>query len=134
MNYAAYIGRLAQDPEVRYTKTGRAVTTFSLAVNRGQPKEGEQNPADFIPVVVWGNLAEECGNTLAKGYKIFASGKMHVRSYDAADGQKRRVTELVADFIAKSLLHEKKRDQSSHQSPVDFGQFGRDVTDEEIPF
>lgn len=134
LNNATYIGRLAQDPEVRYTKTGTPVTTFSLAVNRNQPKEGEQGSVDYIPIVAWGSLAEACGNNLGKGMQVFASGPMRPRTYELADGQKRRVTELIANFVALSLLHEKKNNQSSQQSPVDFGVFGRDVIDQEIPF
>lgn len=135
LNNAMYIGRLAQDPEVRYTKSGTPVTTFSVAVNRSLPKDGVPSAADFIPVVVWGSLAEACGNNLAKGHQVFVSGPMRPRSYETTDGQKRRTTELVANFVAQSLLHEKKHNsQSSQQSPVDFGVFGRDVIDQEIPF
>ena len=134
MNECKFIGRLAQDPEVRYTKAGRAVASFSIAVNRESVKEGGSSLADFIPVVVWGTLAESCGNTLSKGNQIFASGRLQVRSYETTDGQKRRVTELVASFISTNILSDKKQNKQDKPPTADFSSFGKDVTDEEVPF
>lgn len=90
MNSVKMIGRLAQEVEVRYTKTGKAVASFTVAVSRNtqpaQPGQEQRDSADFIPVVAWGNLAETCGNTLAKGSRVFVEGRMQVRSYETADG------------------------------------------------
>lgn len=137
MNSIKLIGRLAQDPEVRYTKTGKAVTSFTLAVSRsfGAPGQEQRESTDFIPIVAWGNLAEMIGNTLAKGYRVFVEGRLQVRSYETTDGQKRRVTEIVANFVAQSMESDKGMNGGSKSSgKADFGQFGQDVIDEEIPF
>lgn len=139
MNSVKLIGRLAQDPEVRYTKTGKAVTSFTLAVSRsyGAPGQEQRESTDFIPIVAWGNLAEMIGNTLAKGHRVFVEGRLQVRSYETTDGQKRRVTEIVANFVAQSMESEKvtgNNGGASGKPAADFGQFGRDVIDEEIPF
>ncbi|TCL39999.1 single-strand DNA-binding protein [Anaerospora hongkongensis] len=136
MNSVKLIGRLAQDPEVRYTKTGKAVCSFTIAVSRsfGAPGQEQRESTDFIPIVAWGNLAEMCGNNLAKGHRVFVEGRLQVRSYETTDGQKRRVTEIVANFVAQSMESSNSNSSSSSSKPVDFGQFGRDVIDEEIPF
>lgn len=91
------VGRLAQDPEVRYTQAGKAVATFSLAVSRrvGQGQES----TDFIPIVAWEKLAEICGNNLNKGRRILVEGRLQIRSYEAQDGQKRRVAEVIAQNV-----------------------------------
>lgn len=139
MNSVKLIGRLAQDPEVRYTKTGKAVTSFTLAVSRnfGAPGQEQRESTDFIPIVAWGNLAEMIGSALAKGYRVFVEGRLQVRSYETTDGQKRRVTEIVASFVAVSMESDQgtgNNGGASGKTAADFGQFGRDVIDEEIPF
>jgi len=97
MNKVILVGRLAQDPEVRYTPSGKAVASFSLAVNRftGQG----QQATDFIPIVAWEKLAEICGNNLTKGQRILVEGRLQIRSYETSDHQKRRVAEVVASNI-----------------------------------
>ena len=96
MNKAILIGRLTRDPEVRYTQSGTAVCTFTLAVDRKFAKKDSGQPtADFIPIVTWRKLAEICGNNLAKGRRISVEGRIQVRSYDAQDGSKRYVTEYA---------------------------------------
>lgn len=138
MNSINLIGRLAQVPEVRYTKNGKAVASFTIAVNRlVYPGQAQAEATDFIPVVVWGALAEVCGNQLTKGQRVFVQGRMQVRSYEAADGQKRRVSEVVGSFVARSVEAERElteSDSASSAKPVDFNQFGRDVGNEKIPF
>ena len=97
MNKVVLIGRLTKDPELRFTPgTGAAVTTLTLAVDRYNPKTG-QNEADFIPVVIWGKQAESTANYMSKGGQVAISGRIQTRSYDAKDGTKRYVTEVVAD-------------------------------------
>lgn len=122
MNSVHINGRLTQAPDVRYTKNGKAVASFTVAVSRGQERE----TTDFIPVVAWGSLAETSGNNLDKGSKVFVEGRLQIRSYETADGQKKRVAEVVANFISQSIESEKGQ-------KVDFGKFGQDV-DEPIPF
>ena len=135
MNKVILIGRLARDPEVRYTQSGVAVCTFTLAVDRRfahKDANDGQPTADFIPIVTWRKLAEICGNNLAKGRRISVEGRIQVRSYDAQDGSKRYVTEIVADEV--EFLD--SRSQAGAQEPA--GGIGRaagqNIPDDEIPF
>ena len=107
MNKVLLTGNLARDPEVRYTQSGKAVASFSLAVNRrfGRANDGQQPSADFFSLVAWEKLAEFCGNYLTKGSRILVEGRLQARSYDAQDGSKRYVTEVVANDIELSLIH-----------------------------
>ena len=108
MNKVVIIGRLTKDPELKYTPgNGTAVTTLTLAVDNYNSKSGEKG-ADFIPVVIWGKQAENTAQYMVKGNQIAISGRITTRSYDAKDGSKRYVTEVVADmfngvqFLSKS--------------------------------
>lgn len=99
MNKVTLIGRLTKDPELKYTPgAGTAVTTFTLAVDRRFTKDG-QKEADFIPIVVWGKQAETTAQYMTKGKMIGVHGRIQVRSYDAKDGSKRYVTEVVAEEV-----------------------------------
>lgn len=97
MNTAFLLGRLVRDPEVRYTTTGKVCTQFTLAVDRPFTNQDGQREADFIPVVIWGKTAELAGNSLQKGHRVLVRGRIQTRSYDAKDGSKRYVTEVIAD-------------------------------------
>ena len=145
MNKAILIGRLTRDPEVRYTQSGVAVCTFTLAFARRFARREDnsgQPTADFIPIVCWRKLAEICGNNLVKGRRISVEGRIQVRSYDAQDGSKRYVTEIVADEI-EFLDSKGSAPQAggfgapapaAPQQPADAGSFGPSIPDEEIPF
>jgi len=99
MNNVVLIGRLTKDPELRFTPgKGTAVTTFTIAVDRRFKREGQQE-ADFIPVVVWGKPAENTANYMSKGRLIGISGRIQTRSYDAKDGSRRYITEVVAEEV-----------------------------------
>ncbi len=95
------MGNLARDPEVRYTANQRAVASFSVAVNRSwKDQNGEvREEVTFIPVVVWGKSAEFCERYFKKGSGILVEGRISVRSYETRTGEKRYVTEIVADNI-----------------------------------
>ena len=134
MNKVILVGRLVRDPEVRYTQTGKAVASFSLAVSRRFTRASDQqNTADFIPIIAWEKLAEICGNNLIKGSQILVEGRMQVRYYDAQDGSKRYVTEVVAqdiEFMGKKLV----KDTDGHDING-ANSFGSEVLpDDEIPF
>ena len=105
MNKVILIGRLTKDPELKYTPgNGTAVTTLTLAVDNYNSKSGERT-ADFIPVVIWGKQAENTAQYMSKGSQIAISGRISVRTYDAKDGTKRYVTEVIADtFNGVSFL------------------------------
>ena len=129
MNKVILVGRLAQDPEVRYTQSGKAVASFNLAVNR----YGQKDSADFIPIVAWEKLAEVIGNNLKKGSQVLVEGRMQVRSYETQDGQKRRVTEVIVQNV--EFLGSKKSDNDGSNSDVVPESFGTEVFPEEkIPF
>jgi single-strand DNA-binding protein len=146
MNKVILAGRLARDPEVRYTQSGKAVATLTLAVSRrfSRNASDQQPTADFIPIVAWEKLAEICGNNLIKGSQILVEGRMQVRSYDAQDGSKRYVTEVVAsdiEFMGSKPQHEggyqpAAAPQSSAPAAPAGGasSFGPSIPDEEIPF
>lgn len=99
MNRVILMGRLTRDPDVRYTNNQKVVCQFTVAVDRPFTNQQGQREADFIPVVVWGRTAELCGNSLAKGHRILVEGRMQVRSYDAKDGSRRWITEVIGDRI-----------------------------------
>lgn len=114
---------------MRYTQNGKAVASFSIAVPRtpGAPKE----QTDFIPIVAWEKLAEICGNNLTKGRRVLVEGRLQIRTYEATNGQKRRIAEVVAQHI--EFLDYK---QAEHSEPGgDYHGFGSEVfPEEEIPF
>lgn len=102
MNSVQILGNLGKDPVLRATKTGRAVASLSVAVNRTfMSPQGEQREiTDWVNVTAWGNLAEAAGNQLRKGMRVFVEVRFTTRSYDTPDGQKRWISEVTANFIA----------------------------------
>lgn len=143
MNKVVLIGRLTKDPELRYTPgAGTAVTTITLAIDRRFSKDG-QKEADFIPVVIWGKQAESTAQYITKGKLIGVAGRIQTRSYDAKDGTKRYVTEVVAEEVKFIEWGDGPRGgnnnfKSNNDMPAsDFGQGFEDMTpvDEgDIPF
>ena len=97
LNKVTLIGRLGRDPEMRYTASGTAVTTFTLATNRfRQGQDGQpQEETDWHTIVTWDKLAETCNQFLSKGRLVFVEGHLQTRSWEQ-DGQKRYKTEVVA--------------------------------------
>jgi single-strand DNA-binding protein len=102
LNRVDIIGNLTRDPEVRFTTGNQPIASFAVATNR-RYRDASGNmvdaPAEYHEVVVWGQLGERCGNLLHKGDRIFASGRLQTRSWEAQDGAKKYRTELVADTI-----------------------------------
>lgn len=105
LNKVALVGRLTRDPEVRYTANNQTpVAKFTLAVSRTFKREG-QPEADFLPIVVWGKQAENCGKYISKGRLVAVSGRIETRSWDDQDGKRHYATEVIADgvdFLDKS--------------------------------
>jgi single-strand DNA-binding protein len=99
LNRVILIGRLTRDPEMRYTPSGVAVTQFTLAVDRPFTSSSGEREADFIPIVVWRQLAETCANYLRKGRLAAVEGRIQVRHYDNNEGRRVYVTEVVADNV-----------------------------------
>ena len=100
MNKVILMGRLTRDPEVRYTQTNNTlVASFSLAVNRRFARQGEERQADFINIVAWSKTGEFCSKYFKKGQQVGVIGRIQTRTYEGVDGQKRYVTEVLADNV-----------------------------------
>ena len=160
MNRVILIGRLTRDPELRYTGSNLPVATFSLAVNRNFSNQNGEREADFINIVVWRKQAENCKNYLTQGSQVAVEGRIQTRSYDDNNGQKRYVTEVVADNVeflgSKNSSNNSNNMNASNKgeepTPYDFGvasepkgtdidsnpfaDFGAniEISDDELPF
>lgn len=99
MNKVILIGRLAADPESRTTQSGISQCTFRLAVQRRFANQQGVREADFLTIVAWRQTADFCTRYLTKGRQVAVEGSIQVRSYDAQDGSKRYVTEIIADNV-----------------------------------
>ena len=99
MNKVILIGNLANDPEARTTQSGISQSTFRIAVQRRFTNNNGDREADFLTVVAWRQTADFCNRYLSKGRKVAVEGSIQTRSYDAQDGTKRHVTEIIADNI-----------------------------------
>ncbi|MFA7537296.1 MAG: single-stranded DNA-binding protein, partial [Desulfuromonadales bacterium] len=99
VNKVILVGNLGKDPELRYTPSGAAVANFTLATSeRFKDRDGQmQDKTEWHNIVVWRQLAEICGKYLHKGKQVYIEGKIQSRSYDDRDGNKRYITEIVAD-------------------------------------
>ena len=129
MNSVQILGNLARDPELRFTKTGRAVATFTVAATNtyidSTTNETKEQTA-FINCVAWGKTGEAVGNC-KKGERLLVNGRIQTRSYDTQDGQKRYVTEVVADFVGKKL-------DGGFDDASNFDSFENTNPNENIPF
>lgn len=127
MNTVQILGNLTRDPEVRYTQSGKAVATFNVAASNtfiDSNNETKEQTA-FVNCVAWGKTGESIGN-LRKGNRVFVEGRLQIRSYETQDGQKRYVTEVVANFVGTSLTN----DDTASSNFDSFEQ----PQDENIPF
>ena len=136
MNKIILTGRLTKDPELRFTPgTGNSVTSFSMAVDDGF---GDNKKTYFFNVVVWGKSAEAVANYTQKGSKVLVNGKLTTRSYDANDGTKRYVTEVVADsFNGIEFLDNKNKNNENASAGTGSVEHEPDITpiaDGDMPF
>ncbi len=99
MNKILLIGRLTKDPELRYTQSGTAVASFTLAVNRNFTNQNGEREADFINCIAWQKAAEFVSQYFKKGQQMALEGRLQVRSYDDNNGQRRWVTEVVTEKV-----------------------------------
>ena len=132
MNVAALVGRLTRDPELRYTPSGVATCTFTIAVE--DPFAKTDPKADFIPVVAWKQTAEACANYLRKGHNCAVEGRIKTRNYEK-DGRKVYVTEVLASGVR--FLEPKNGGQQAANKPNDpFADDGRpvDISEDDFPF
>jgi len=130
MNRVILIGRLTKDPELRYTPSGVAVAKFTLAVDRPFVKSNGEREADFIPIIVWRQLAESCANHLRQGSLAAVEGRIQVRHYDNNEGRRVYVTEVVADYV-RFLSRPKEQDAVSGV-PTDSSPM--DINEDDLPF
>lgn len=118
MNKVILIGNLTKDPELTTTTSGISVCRFTLAVTRRFTNSEGERETDFINIVVWRNLADNCHRFLRKGSKTAVVGNLQTRSYDAQDGTKRYVTEVVAEEVE---FLTSRTSESQDVNPSDFG-------------
>jgi len=134
MNNVVLIGRLVRDPDMRYTPNGVAVTTFTLAVDRPFQNGGKKE-TDFIPIVTWRQLAENCANHLTKGRLVAVQGRIQTRQYENNEGRKVNVTEVVADVV-RFLERAEKQQPSGGGNGDPFADDGKpiEINDDDLPF
>lgn len=99
MNKVLLVGRLTRDPEIRTLSSGNPVANFSIAVSRNFRNRDGVIEADFLNIVVYGRQADNIGKYVTKGSQVGIEGRIQTRSYDAQDGSKRYVTEIIADNV-----------------------------------
>ncbi len=130
LNKVMLIGNLGRDPEMRYTPSGRPVTTFTLATTRSwKSSEGEQHSeTEWFSIVAWGNLAEICKQYLLKGQQIYIEGRLQTRRWDDNEGIKHVNVEIVANEMM--MLGDRKEGNLTHSSDSN----NSEETGEEFPF
>ena len=129
MNKVILIGNLASDPEAHTTQSGISQSAFRIAVQRRYSNRDGVREADFFPVVAWRQTADFCNKYLTKGRKVAVEGSIQTRSYDAQDGSKRWVTEVIADSVEALTKAEDSPKEAS--KPGDFVEVD---DDSELPF
>ena len=137
LNRIVLIGRLTQDPELRYTKNGIAVASFTLAVDRRYKNAEGERETDFIDVVVWRQQAENCANYLSKGKLCAVDGSLQIRSYEAKDGTRRKAAEVIADdvrFLSPKDSGSYREAPPFESSPFAAGNDADMVGDDDLPF
>jgi single-strand DNA-binding protein len=132
MNVAALVGRLTRDPELRYTPSGVATCSFTLAVE--DPFAKTDPKADFINIVTWKQTAEACANYLKKGRLCSVNGRIKTRNYEK-DGRKVYVTEILAENV-RFLEKAESNGQPKDNTPPPIEDDGKpiDISDDDLPF
>ena len=125
MNKTMLMGRLTQDPEIRYTTTNKAVCNFRLAVKRRFSKQGEED-TDFFSVTAWEKTGEFCNSYFHKGQQVLVIGRLHNRTWNDEQGGKRTLTEVVAE---EAYFADSKKEGTSQAS----FEAGQDNTDSAYP-
>ena len=133
MNKVILSGNLANDPESRTTQSGVAQCSFRLAVQRRFKGANGERETDFLPVVCWRQTAEFAQRYLAKGRKVAVEGSIQTRSYDAQDGSKRYVTEIIADSV-EAVGGREDGAQNAQQPAQNQQTEFTEVDDDELPF
>ena len=114
LNHITIMGRLTKEPERRQTQSGKAVTKFTLAVDRDYAEKGAERQTDFIDCVAWRGTAEFVDKYFGRGQMAVVSGRLQIRDWEDKDGNKRRSAEIVADNV---YFGESKRDAGANGAP-----------------
>jgi single-strand DNA-binding protein len=130
LNKAMIIGHLGRDPEMRYTPSGRPVTTFTVATSRNwSTSDGERHTeTEWFNVVAWGNLAEICKQYLVKGAQVYVEGRLQTRRWDDSEGVKHVGVEIVANEM---MILSERRD-ASHPAADNAARLGDQPSGDEI--
>lgn len=133
VNKVILIGRLGQDPELKYTPNGTPVVNFNIATNYAwtDKKGKKQTGVDWHRIIAWNKLGEICAEYLAKGRQVYVEGKLKTRSWEK-DGRRNYITEVVASDV-QFLSAKNNRDERSETSPAELPA-ARDYKDDDIPF
>jgi len=137
VNKVILIGRLGADPEVRYTPDGTMVVNFRIATDETyKNKQGEKvSKTEWHRIVVFGRLAEICGNYLGKGRLVFIEGKLQTRTWDDKDGNKRSLTEVLASNMQMLESKGQGRGQDAvMDEPMPAYGLGEPMPDDDVPF
>jgi single-strand DNA-binding protein len=131
LNKVMIIGHLGRDPEMRYTPSGKPVTTFTVATSRSwNSTDGERHTeTEWFNVVAWGNLAEICKQYLVKGQQVYVEGRLQTRRWEDNDGVKHTSVEIVANEMM--MLGDRRESTASSTSDVNLSD---DALDDEYPF
>lgn len=131
LNKVMIIGRLGRDPEMRYTPSGRPVTTFTVATDRTwNTADGERHSeTEWFNIVAWGNLAEICKQHLAKGKLVYIEGRLQTRRWEDSEGNKRTSTEVIANEM---IILSERREGSAQAGEVDIEE--EEEEEDEFPF
>lgn len=123
-NKVILAGNLTRDPEIRYVENGKAVTKFTLAVNR---RSKDRDETTYVDIVAWEKLAETCNSYLKKGDATLVEGRLVIRSYDDKEGNKRKATEVVItvmQFLEKKSSGNGSSDGGGTSNSDSYGSFG----------
>jgi single-strand DNA-binding protein len=134
LNKVMAIGHLGKDPEMRYTPSGRPVTTFSVAVSRSwNTADGERrSETEWFNIVAWGNLAEICKQYLHKGQQVYIEGRLQTRRWEDKEGQKHTSVEVVANEML--MLGDRRDNKGSQESDQDEESQEPIADEDEFPF
>ena len=135
MNKVFLIGRLTREPELRYTDNNVAVVGFTLALNRDYKNQDGEYDADYINIVAWKNQAENVGKYLSRGSLCAVDGRLQTRSYETENGQRRYITEVVANNVQFLDSKKKENDKPSEENNP-FAEFGEqiEINPNDLPF
>ncbi len=134
LNQVVLIGRLARDPELKYTATeGVPLVNFTIAVDRPALNQAGEKAADFIRILAWRKQAENCATYLNKGNRVAVEGRLQVRSYDDKEGVRRSIAEVVARRVV-FLETRKDMEQGFKEEHDSFDNEGTEVKDDDVPF